>query len=107
MIRLHKGRALTALPVYLPEDPAIPVEGVPAQSQVERAFGDEQKLLQRERKDAPGWLWAAAYLAVLAIALGFLVLLAWGVHRVSACAPAAGRFARDAERAPALASPAR
>ena len=43
-------------------------------SAVERAFGPEQQLLQRERKtDAPGWLWAAAYGVVLLIALGFLV----------------------------------
>ena len=50
---------------------------------MERAFGPEQKLLQRERKSAAGWLWGAAYGTVLAIALGFLVALAWGVHRVS------------------------
>ena len=33
------GNALTALPVYLPADPAIPVEGVPAEPRFERAFG--------------------------------------------------------------------
>ena len=72
MIRLHTGNTLTALPVYLPADPAIPVEGVPAERAVRRAtFGPEQQLLQRERKsDAPGWLWAVAYGVVLAIALG-------------------------------------
>ena len=37
---------------------------------MERAFGPEQKLLQRERKTAAGWLWGAAYGMVLAIALG-------------------------------------
>ena len=84
MIRLHSGDALTALPVYLPADPAIPVEGIPAAPRIERAFGDEVQLLQRERKaDVAGWLWGVAYGAVLAIALGFLALLAWGVHRVS------------------------
>ena len=94
MIRLHRGNALTALPVYLPADPAIPVEGVPAAAQVERAFGPEQQLLQRERKtDVAGWLWAVAYGVVLAIALGFLALLVWGVHRVSADAAAAARGA--------------
>ena len=41
MIRLHAGDALTALPVYLPADPAIPVEGIPAAPRIERAFGDE------------------------------------------------------------------
>jgi hypothetical protein len=104
MIRLHSGDALTALPVYLPADPAIPVEGIPAAPRIERAFGDEVALLQRERKaDVAGWLWAAAYGAVLAIALGFLALLAWGVHRASGAQvrPAAHR----ARARPAAARP--
>jgi hypothetical protein len=101
MIRLHAGDALTALPVYLPADPAIPVEGIPAAPRIERAFGDEVALLQRERRsDVAGWLWAAAYGAVLALALGFLALLAWGVHRVSLTPGAeASRFTPEARRA--------
>jgi hypothetical protein len=103
MIRLHKGRALSALAIYLPADPAIPVEEIPAGASLERDFGPEQKLLQRERKSAAGWLWATAYGAVLALALGFLALLAWGVHRVSAApGPPTGRFPRERERQPAL-----
>ncbi|HEY6888944.1 MAG TPA: hypothetical protein VI300_14225, partial [Solirubrobacter sp.] len=88
MLRLHRGDALTALPLYLPADEAIPVAGVAVRRSVDRAFGPEQKLLQRERKTAASWLWAAAYAVVLAIALAFLVALAWGVHRVSLPAPA-------------------
>ena len=101
MIRLHSGDALTALPVFLPADPAIPVDGIPAQPRIERAFGDEVELLQRERRtDVPGWLWAVAYGAVLAIALGFLAVLAWGVHRVSLVgAPTPARFTSEARRA--------
>ena len=102
MLRLHRDNALTALPVYLPEDPAIPVEGIPARAEVTREFGSEVKLLQRERKSAAGWLWAVAYGVVLLIALGFLASLVWGVHRVSSLAAArrdGARFAR--ERVPA------
>jgi hypothetical protein len=100
MIRLHQGNALTALPVYLPADPAIPVAGVPARPQVERAFANEQKLLQRERKTAAGWLWGTAYGIVLLIALGFLASLAWGVHRVSVLGnePRSPRFTSSARR---------
>jgi hypothetical protein len=109
MIRLHSGDALTALPVYLPADPAIPVEGIPAAPRIERTFGDEVQLLQRERKaDVAGWLWAAAYGVVLAIALGFLALLAWGVHRVSLRRDEGARFTPAARRArarPAAAQP--
>jgi hypothetical protein len=83
MLRLHTGNTLSALPLYLPEDAAIPVKGIPAAPQLARDFGPEGKLLQRERKTAAGWLWGVAYLVVLAIALGFLSALAWGVHRVS------------------------
>ena len=84
MIRLQSGRTLSALPVYLPGDPAIPVEGIPAAPAFTRDFGPEQQLLQRERKTGvAGWLWAVAYGVVLAIALAFLAALAWGVHRVS------------------------
>jgi hypothetical protein len=104
MIRLHKGRALSALPIYLPADPAIPVNEIPVTERFERDFGPEQKLLQRERKSAAGWLWVTAYGIVLAIALGFLALLAWGVHRVSAAPgpPRTPRFPTERERQPAL-----
>jgi hypothetical protein len=89
MLRLHHGRTLSALPVYLPADPAIPVEGIPARPQLTREFGPEQQLLQRERKTGvAGWLWAVAYAVVLAIALTFLAVHAWGVHRVSLRGPA-------------------
>ncbi|MBE2316126.1 hypothetical protein DVA67_009070 [Solirubrobacter sp. CPCC 204708] len=84
MIRLHSGRTLSALPVYLPADPAIPVHEIPVRPEITRDFGPEQQLLQRERKtDVAGWLWGTGYGVVLAIALAFLVALVWGVHRVS------------------------
>jgi hypothetical protein len=105
MIRLHTDNALSALPIYLPADPAIPVEGIPAQQRLERPFGPEQQLLQRERKaEVAGWLWATGYAVVLAIALGFLALLAWGVHRVAAAPepPGGSRFPTERGRQPAL-----
>jgi hypothetical protein len=82
-IRLHDGNSLMAIPVYLPEDKAIPVKGVPASNQFTRTFITDHKLLQREQKTAAPALWAMAYAVVLGIALSFLALLAWGIHRVS------------------------
>ena len=38
MIRLHSGNALTALGVYLPADPAIPVAGIPARPEFDRGL---------------------------------------------------------------------
>jgi len=46
MVRLHEGRSLLAIPIYLPEDKAIPVPEVPAQSQFTRTFVDETEVLQ-------------------------------------------------------------
>jgi hypothetical protein len=87
MLRLHSGNSLMAAPVYLPKDEAIPVEGVPAEPSFTRAFRTDHEVLQREQKTAAPGLWAAAYGAVLGITLIFLVLLAWGVHRVSTRGP--------------------
>jgi hypothetical protein len=86
MIRMHHGRSLTAVPVYLPDDPAIPVKGIPATSSFTREFTADHELLQREQKTAAPWLWGVGYAIVLGIALGFLALLAWGIHRAATAA---------------------
>jgi hypothetical protein len=83
MIRLHDAESLTALPIYLPRDEAIPVGETPAPAQFTRSFGDEHQLLQREAKPGPPFLTALAYSAVAGIALSLLVLLAWALHRLS------------------------
>ncbi len=84
MIRLHKGDSLTALPVYLPRDAAIPVGEVPAPHSFSRAFRNEHKLLQREQKGGGPVLVAIAYSVVAGVTLGLLALLAWALHRLSA-----------------------
>jgi hypothetical protein len=83
MVRLHEGASIMSVPLFLPEDPAIPVAGVPADPRFTRAFVADRLVLQREQKTAALALWTAAYGAVLGITLGFLILLAWGVHRVA------------------------
>ncbi len=83
MVRLHEGNSLTALPIYLPRDAAIPVGEVPAPARFTRSFGNEHKLLQREQKGGSPLLVAVAYTAVASIALSLLMLLAWGLHRLS------------------------
>ena len=90
MIRLHDGSSLTALPIYLPRDEAIPVGEVPAPAQFSRSFSDEHQLLQRESKGGPAALTAIAYSTVAVIALSLLALLAWALHRLAA-GPAAAR----------------
>jgi hypothetical protein len=104
MVRVHKGRELSLVPVYLPEDPAIPAEEVPAEPRFERALQEDKQVLQREKKDdVPAWLWIASGVVVLACWLGHIGLIGWALARLSRAngdapsPPAAQRFARERE----------
>ena len=83
MLRIHKGNALSALPIYAPRDTAIPVAGVAAPAQFERRFYSDKELLQREAKVQEDWVTNLGYGVVLGLALMLIALLAWGVHRVA------------------------
>jgi hypothetical protein len=89
MVRFHEGRSVAGLPIYAPEDRAIPVEGIAAPAEgasVTRNFMSDHELLQREAKTTDASITYAAYATVLLIALGLLGLLAWGLHRVGTTA---------------------
>ncbi|MEO6203896.1 MAG: hypothetical protein ABIO67_00710 [Mycobacteriales bacterium] len=78
-LRLQRGSDVLGLPVYLPEDAAIPAPGVSADGSFERSFVLDKKLLQREQKEGvPGGLTTAAYLAIAGLALLALVCLGGG-----------------------------
>jgi hypothetical protein len=83
MIRLHDDSSLTALPIFLPRDEAIPVGETPAPAHFTRSFGGEHQLLQREQKGGSPLLVAIAYSTVVAIAISLLALLAWALHRLA------------------------
>ena len=84
MLRLHDGRVLSAVPVWLPADAAIDAPETSATPTFTRAAGPENVLLQRERKlDVPAWLWGAANVVVLLCTLALVAALAWGVSRWS------------------------
>ena len=85
LLRLQNGRTLAAVPIWLPEDPAIPAAEVAATASFDRPLQDEAKILQREKRtDIPGWLWTAACLVVLVCSLLLVAALAWGLARVAA-----------------------
>ncbi|MTD44592.1 hypothetical protein GKE82_09895 [Conexibacter sp. W3-3-2] len=89
LIRLHTRGELATVPIYLPEDRAIPAPAVPAPASFTRAFQGEKEFLQREAKGGvSGWLWGVGYAVVLGIAAALLVALAWGLARLAA--PPAG-----------------
>jgi hypothetical protein len=82
-LRLHKGRELAGLPIFLPADPAIPVSEVPVQPQMTRSFVLDHKNLQREQKPGvPGWLTLVAYLSVGAVSLALIFVVGWGLGRL-------------------------
>jgi hypothetical protein len=91
ILRLHSGTSLQAVPIYLPEDRAIPAEGVPA-TEGTRPFAADKRILQRERI-------ADGLLAALAAA--WMAILSWGLLRIER--PPAG----DRHTPPSPAAPSR
>jgi hypothetical protein len=82
-LRLHRGNAVQGLPIFLPEDPAIPAKEVPAEASMTREFVLDKENLQREQKgDVPGFLSTIAYLLVLVIAIGIVAALVIGLMRI-------------------------
>jgi hypothetical protein len=82
-LRLHKGDALVSVPIFMPEDSAIPAPEIPAEASMTREFVLDKENLQREQKgDVPGFLTTAAYLLVLLIVIGVLAALTIGLMRM-------------------------
>ena len=82
VIRLHRGRSLQAVPVYLPEDPAIPAEGVAAETTFTRSFVSDKQLLQREAVGGSPALQTIGYGLLLVIGVSWLGAVAWGLRRI-------------------------
>ncbi|RLV55046.1 hypothetical protein D9V41_13195 [Aeromicrobium phragmitis] len=100
LVRVQDERMLTAVPVYLPADPAIGAEELPVEDTVTREFIREIEILQRERDlGAPMWLWTVGNAVVLVCTLVMLWGIAVAVGRVS-------RAVRDDTAAPAVPSEA-
>ena len=71
LIRLQRDNYVAGVPIYLPEDSAIPAPAVHAPPSFDRPFVDETQILQRELKSGvPGYLAGIAYSIVAAIVLG-------------------------------------
>jgi hypothetical protein len=86
-LRLHKGDAVEGMPVYFPEDPAIPAEAIPAEESFTREFVRDKQLLQREQKAgvSPA-LTTGAYVVVLLVAILLVAVLTAGVARLARAA---------------------
>jgi hypothetical protein len=87
MVRLHHGRVLAAAPIFLPEDPAIPAEEVPAEPEVTREFVSDHEILLREMRPTPAWVTWAAQAMMAIIATGWLVAFTAGTSRLRRSRP--------------------
>ena len=84
MVRWHDGRAMVAIPIYMPADPALGLPEIPAEPEVTRDSQPEWQVLQRETKHGvPSWLWVVSSMVVLVCSLTLLISLGWGAQRVS------------------------
>lgn len=82
LIRLHTGDSIVAVPIYLPEDPAIPAEGVPAEPEFTRSFVLDKQILLREAKETEPWMSWVGYSVLGLIVLVWMSVLAWGLIRM-------------------------
>jgi len=103
-LRIHKGRAMSALTIRLPGDDAIPAAEVPAPPAFERAFQGDRKILQRERKDDVSRAAETGFaVLILLICLGLIATLGRGLVHLGTSAqrgprpsvPRAPRAARE------------
>jgi hypothetical protein len=87
MLRIANGRALDAVPIYLPNDPAIPAREVAATDRFTRVFVRDKKILQREAVGGDLWLAIPAYLLLLVIVAVWMAALTWGLRRLGSREP--------------------
>ncbi len=105
VLRVHRGSRLAALPIFLPEDRAIPADEVPADPAFTRDFVTDKTLLQREFTGGPWWLTSAAYLVMLGIAVVWISAFVWALRRV-ALVPVPAREGEPRALRPVLRTPA-
>jgi len=99
IVRLHRDRELISLPVYMPQDNAIPAPLIAAWPQFDRQFVRDKTLLQREAIGGSPGLEHAAYVLLGLIGVAWVGSLAWGLRRLDRAAlepPATPRRAKAA-----------
>lgn len=87
LVALQRGDQVMAVPVYLPADPEIGADEVPAVAERREAFVRNTDLLLRERHDGPAWAAVAGYGGLLVMVAGWVALLGFTAHRLT---PAVG-----------------
>jgi hypothetical protein len=84
VVQLEAGRAVLALPVYMPADTAIPAPEVPASPRFRRSFEPGSEVFLRERRDdVPAGLLGTGYAVVLVLWSAMIAALGWGLVRLA------------------------
>ncbi|HYZ67319.1 MAG TPA: hypothetical protein VE666_05860, partial [Mycobacterium sp.] len=92
LLRLHDGRTLTAVPIFLAGDSGIGAKEVPAEASFTRPFVAEITILQRERNpETPAVLWTIGCLVVLFCTLVMIGGLSWGAGRINRSEPSGSK----------------
>jgi hypothetical protein len=103
LLRVQDGRMLSAVPIFLPEDPPIDAKELPVEAESTRDFVPEIEILQRERDfAAPAWMWGVANLIVLLCSLAIIAGIGVATGRVSRSIAAHRREEKEPGEAPTL-----
>ena len=101
LVRLHAGDSLVGVPIYLPEDRAIPAPGGPGPAELHarvRARPARSSSASEGRRARLAH--AVAYLTVAAIAAALIALIAWALLRLERPGAAAVALAQEPGRRP-------
>ena len=82
VLRLATSTSQQAVPIYLPEDKAIPAELVPASPHFVRSFVQDKTILQREAIGGSPALKNTAYAVLGGLALLWIAALSLGLQRL-------------------------
>jgi len=82
LLRLQKGSEVQVVPIFMPYDPAIPAQQIPAFSHFTRHFERDKKALQREAVGGSAVLQDLAYALVALLAALWLAAFGRGLRRI-------------------------
>ena len=107
LLRLHAGDTMQAIPLYLPADAEL--DAAEVQLPIGPvAFQREKAILQREARTDNVNAERAAYVALLGVALLWMVTVSWGLQRLDRAvdrSPTSGERTAAARRQPRRAAP--
>jgi hypothetical protein len=103
LLRLHRGAEMMAVPIFLPADPEIDEEEIPAEDRV-APFESERDYLLRETHDGNAWLSPTVHLLLVAVCAAWAGAFVLAVRDASSGGGATRRGRRSVAAAGASAA---